>query len=97
MTPITPKFTFDFGGNTHNVYHANKSEGLPKHDHEFDHATVCHSGSIIVRKEGKEYTFAKESQPVLLVAAEWHEIEAAEDGTVFENIFLTTTNYGKSV
>ena len=27
------------------------------------------------------------TQPVNLVAREWHEIEALEDGTVFVNIF----------
>lgn len=29
----------------------------------------------------------KETQSVNLVANEWHEIEALEDGTVFMNVF----------
>jgi hypothetical protein len=29
----------------------------------------------------------KNTQPVNLVADEWHEIEALEDGTVFVNVF----------
>jgi hypothetical protein len=87
LAAIRPKFNYDFAGCSHAVYHANLNEGLPKHEHVFDHATICHAGSIIVRKEGKEYTFDKNSQPVLLAAAEWHEIEALEDGTVFENVF----------
>ena len=29
----------------------------------------------------------KETQPVNLVAVEWHEIEALEDGTVFATMF----------
>ena len=32
------------------------------------------SSSIIVRKEGKEMIVTKETQPVNLVANEWHEI-----------------------
>lgn len=29
----------------------------------------------------------KYSQPLNLIANEWHEIEALEDGTVFVNVF----------
>ena len=29
----------------------------------------------------------KTTQPVNLVANEWHELEALEDGTVFVNVF----------
>ncbi|MDE2057196.1 MAG: hypothetical protein KGI88_08240 [Betaproteobacteria bacterium] len=70
-----------------NIFHANKGEGLPKHDHMYSHATVCMNGSCIVRKENKELVMTKETQPVNLVANEWHEIEALEDGTVFMNVF----------
>lgn len=70
-----------------NVYHANKEEGLPKHKHVYSHATLCHSGSIIVRKENKELIMNKDTRPVNLVANEWHEIEALEDNTVFVNVF----------
>jgi len=42
-----------------------------------------------VRKEGVQREFTPESGAVVLKANEWHEIEALEDGTVFENIFVT--------
>jgi len=51
------------------------------------HLTVCHSGSCIIRKEGIEKIVDKNTQPINLKAAEWHEIEALEDGTVFVNVF----------
>lgn len=69
------------------VYHADKGQGLPKHEHDYSHVTICHAGSIVVRKEGKELVMNKETQPINLVANEWHEIEALEDGTVFVNVF----------
>lgn len=48
---------------------------------------MCHSGSLIVRKDGRELVMTKTTQPVNLTAGEWHEIEALEDGTVFVNVF----------
>lgn len=81
----THRFVYD--GAELRIYHANKGEGLPKHDHTFSHATMCCAGSIIVRKENLEKILTKESKPVNLVANEWHELEAAEDGTVFINVF----------
>ena len=69
------------------VFHANKGEGLPKHEHAFSHLTMCHSGSCVIRKEGRQLVINKDSTPVNLVGKEWHEIEALEDGTVFVNIF----------
>ena len=84
---VTPKHQVTYDGATVNVYHANKGEGLPKHIHDYSHLTMCHSGSCIVRKEGKEMIFDKNTQPINLVANEWHEIEALEDGTVFVNVF----------
>ena len=48
---------------------------------------MCHAGSCILRKEGRELVMTKHTQPVNLTAAEWHEIEALEDGTVFVNVF----------
>lgn len=68
------------------VYHVNVGEGLPKHVHDYPHLTMCHAGSIIVRKEGRELVMTKDTRPVNLVANEWHEIEALEDGTVFINV-----------
>lgn len=84
---IQPKHTVTYDGATLNVFHANKGEGLPRHEHLFSHLTVCHAGSCIVRKEERELVMTKDTRPVNLVANEWHEIEALEDGTVFVNVF----------
>ena len=84
---ITPRHNFTYDGATLHVYHANKGEGLPQHEHNYSHLTMCFAGSCIVRKEGKELVMTKDTQPVNLVANEWHEIEALEDGTVFVNTF----------
>jgi hypothetical protein len=48
---------------------------------------MCHAGSCIIRKKGRELVMTKDTQPVNLVGSEWHEIEALEDGTVFVNVF----------
>jgi quercetin dioxygenase-like cupin family protein len=69
------------------VYHANKGEGLPKHEHDYWHLTMCHAGSILVTKEGRQLVLTKDTMPVNLPANEWHEIEALEDGTVFVNVY----------
>lgn len=87
MISLAPRHSFTYNGATLHVYHANKGEGLPKHEHVYSHATVCHSGSCIVRVEGKELIMTKDTQPVNLIAGKWHEIEALEDGTVFVNVF----------
>jgi quercetin dioxygenase-like cupin family protein len=84
---INPKFAVTQDGTTLNIYHPNKGEGLPKHDHVYSHLTICHAGSIVVRKEGRELVMTKDTQPVNLIANEWHELEALEDGTVFCNVF----------
>jgi quercetin dioxygenase-like cupin family protein len=84
---ISPRFNVTYDGATLNVYHANKGEGLPRHQHVYAHLTMCHAGSLIARKEGKELVITKDTQPVNLVANEWHEIEALEDGTIFVNVF----------
>lgn len=87
MIALAPRFVVTQDGTTLNVFHANKGEGLPRHAHSFAHLTMCHAGGCIVRKEGRELVMDKNTQPVNLVAAEWHEIEALEDGTVFVNVF----------
>jgi hypothetical protein len=87
ITTITPKHSFTYDGATVNVFHANKGEGLPRHEHLYDHATICNSGSCIIRKDGREIIIDKNTQPINLVADEWHEFEALEDNTVFVNIF----------
>ena len=87
MIAVGPRHSFTYDGAQINVYHANRGEGLPRHEHGYSHATMCNAGSCVVRKENVELVMTKETQPVNLKAAEWHEIEALEDGTVFVNIF----------
>ena len=84
---IAPQYSLTYDGATLNIFHANKGEGLPKHEHNWSHATMCHAGSCIVSKEGRSLIIDKNTQPIDLVANEWHEIEALEDGTVFVNVF----------
>lgn len=84
---IAPAYSVTYDGVTLHAYHANTGEGLPRHEHLYAHLTMCHAGSIVVRKEGRELVMTKNTQPVNLVAAEWHEIEALEDNTVFVNVF----------
>lgn len=84
---VMPAHSFTYDGAVVNVYHANKGEGLPRHEHIYSHATFCTSGSCVIRKEGKEVIVKKETQPINLKAVEWHEIEALENNTVFINIF----------
>jgi len=84
---INPKHLVTYDGASVIVYHANKGEGLPRHEHRYAHLTMCHSGSCVIRKEGIEKVVDKNTQPINLKADEWHEIEALEDGTVFVNVF----------
>lgn len=84
---IEPKHSFTYDGAFVNIFHANRGEGLPKHTHLYSHVTFCANGACVVRKEGKEVVVHKHSKPINLVAAEWHEIEALQDNTVFINIF----------
>jgi hypothetical protein len=87
MQAVQPKHAVTYAGAAINIYHANTGEGLPKHEHAFAHATFCTAGSCVIRKEGRELVLDKNSKPVNLIAKEWHEIEALEDGTVFVNVF----------
>lgn len=87
MKAITPRFTVVQNATTLNVFHAAAGEGLPKHSHPYSHLTMCHAGSVVVRKDGRELVMTKDTQPVNLVASEWHEIESLQDGTVFVNVF----------
>jgi len=84
---IIPVHQVMYDGASLNVFHANKGEGLPRHEHVYAHLTVCHSGSCVIRKEGIEKVIDKYTQPINLKANEWHEIEALEDETVFVNVF----------
>lgn len=87
MEKISPAHMFSYDGAQLAIYHANKGEGLLRHEHTYSHATVCNAGSCLVSLEGRSYTINKNSQPLNLPANEWHEIEALEDGTVFFNVF----------
>ena len=87
MQVVNPKFDVTQDGATLRIFHANKGQGLPKHQHTFSHLTMVHAGSLVARKEGRELVMTKDTQPVNLVANEWHELEALEDGTVFVNVF----------
>ena len=84
---VMPAHQVTYDGATVNVYHADKGQGLPRHEHAYAHLTMCHAGSCLVTKEGKSLTMTKDTQPVNLLADGWHEIEALEDGTVFVNVF----------
>ena len=86
-TLILPYHQFVYDGASINVYHANKGEGLPKHEHIYSHATMCHSGKCKVSLKGRNYIIDKNHKPLNLLAGEWHEIEALEDETVFVNVF----------
>ena len=84
---IHPVHQVTYDGTTLNIFHANKGQGLPRHEHTYAHLTMVHAGSVIARKENKELVITKNTQPVNLIANEWHELEALEDGTVFVNVF----------
>jgi quercetin dioxygenase-like cupin family protein len=84
---ILPMHKFTYNGATINVFHVDKGQGLPKHNHTYTHATICHNGSCAIRLEGKEKIINKHSGAFNLPANEWHEIEALEDDTVFVNVF----------
>ena len=85
MNTIAPVRAIDYGANIH-IYHANKGDGLPRHEHVYAHLTMSHAGSCVVRKEKGERILTKNSMPLDLIGGEWHEIEALEDGTIFVNV-----------
>ena len=87
MLQLLPKHVVNYGEMTINIYHGNKGEGLPRHEHVYPHLTMCQSGSCVVRKNGIERIINKHSTPINLRGSEWHEIEVLEDGTVFINVF----------
>jgi quercetin dioxygenase-like cupin family protein len=89
---VIPTHQVTYDGAILNVFHANKGEGLPRHEHSYTHLTMCHAGSCVIRKEGIEKIVDKNTQPINLKANEWHEIEALEDGTVFVNVFAEGKN-----
>jgi quercetin dioxygenase-like cupin family protein len=86
ITNVSHRQKFSFNGVSFTVYHVNKGEGIPKHEHPFNHLTICNVGSVAIRKENKEVIADKDSGAFNLPANQWHEIEALKDGTVFVNI-----------
>ena len=86
---IMPKHSFDYDSVHVNIYHVNVGEGLPKHIHNYTHCTICYNGKIKIIKENFELILTKDSQPVVLKAGEWHQIEAIENETIFSNIFAS--------
>lgn len=88
MTPVSPVHSFSLNKTTVNIYHADKNQGLLKHQHVFPHVTVCLAGRCAIRKENVYVEITKATQPIMLPANEWHEIEALEDGTVFQNVLV---------
>jgi len=87
VIPVGPTHQVTYDGAVVNVYHVNKGEGLPRHDHTYAQLTICHAGSCVIRKEGIEKMIDKNTQPINLKANEWHEIKALENETVFVNVF----------
>lgn len=84
---VYPKFSVKHNNTVLRVYHTDKGQGLPRHEHKYSHLTICNAGSLIIRKYNKELVMTKDTQPVNLLENEWHEIEALENGTVFLNVF----------
>jgi quercetin dioxygenase-like cupin family protein len=88
MRAAQPLHTYTFAGAAHHVYSCVAGEGLPRHEHSYPHTTICHAGRCVVRKDGREHILTPADGAVVLRAGEWHEIEALEDGTRFENTFV---------
>lgn len=87
MIAVLPKFSVDQDGTTIQVYHADTGQGLTRHEHVYSHLVFCHAGKILITKQNVRREMDNNSQPVNLLAGQWHEIEALEPGTVFVNIF----------
>lgn len=82
-----PTHDVKYGGGHFKVYHVNKGEGFPKHEHIYSHAVLCHAGTCAIRVENKELIMDKNTQPVNLLPNKWHEIEALEDNTIYVIVF----------
>lgn len=79
--------TFVYEKTRINIFHADAGDIVPRHKHTSGHALFCAAGSFVIRKDNKELTVNKYTQPINVIANEWHEIEVLEDGTVFCNAF----------
>jgi quercetin dioxygenase-like cupin family protein len=88
IAQVAPVKIFSLFGSTHTIYHANKGEGLPDHNHPFPHSFCCIQGACIVTVEGKEGKRITPADDVgLLPAVLLHSIIADEDNTIFFNTF----------
>jgi len=90
---ILPVHDFNYNTGRVKIFHANKGEGLPRHEHTYAHVTFCMAGACVIRKENKEVVVDRFTTPIELVANEWHEIEATEDNSVFCNVLAEENNY----
>jgi len=82
----TPQHLFTYKSLQISKFILNKGEGLPKHEHKFNHLTMCVLGSCVIRKENIEIILHPNDNAIDLIANQWHEIEALEDNTVIINI-----------
>lgn len=87
VVAVAPVHDIVYDGVIIRTYHVNRGEGLPRHQHFYAHLTQCHSGSCLIKKDGKEKVITKFDAPVNLLPSEWHEIVALEDSTVIVNTF----------
>jgi quercetin dioxygenase-like cupin family protein len=87
VAALTPVLSFNYLSSRTQVYKGDPGQGLPIHQHEFAHLTVCIQGSIKVLKQKGSKILTVNDNPLLLTANEWHEIEIVEPNTIFSNIF----------
>ena len=83
---VRPKRSFVYKSLRIGEYLLSKGEGLPKHEHTFNHLTICISGSCAIRKENLDIVLTPSDNAIDLSANEWHEIEALEDNTIVINM-----------
>jgi len=81
---------FSFNGNTFVVYRADLGEGLPLHDHTFNHITIVLEGEIEV-SDGAAVSVVLNARngPIEYRAGRKHAITAKQDGTRFMNVSPT--------
>ena len=83
---VGPEKLFIYKGLQVAQYLLNTGEGLPKHEHIFNHSTMCVLGSCVIKKENVEIILHAKDNAIDLIANQWHEIEALEDNTIIINI-----------
>lgn len=68
-------------------YSCARGEGLPRHQHDVDHLTIVAAGRIVATTDERRIECTASDPPILFRAGRAHAVEAAEDGTVFINVF----------